>query len=114
MTDIFAVRPGPLGATAHLYVPGYQPGRKRRRPGNRSPLCGSQNATVNPADAVPLGQALQNWRNPDQSTELRQPMEWEWCKACIGHAVALAGLQRSVLVQVAAATYRPFGEAVAS
>lgn len=106
MTEIFAVRPTPLGTTAHLYVPGYQPGKKARSSGDRSPLCGSQSLSVVRGDVVLLAEALQSWPNPDRVTELRGPVAWEWCKACIGHAVALAGQQRSVLHQVVTATLR--------
>lgn len=107
--EIFAARPSALGHTAHLHVPGYQPGKKTRPSADRSPLCGSS-YSVNPDDVVLLSLALQNWPNPVERTELREPFVWSWCKSCIGHAVALAGQQRSVLHQVVAATFRPLEE----
>lgn len=110
MTEIFAVPLSPFGHFAHLYLPGYQPGKKARSSGVHHPLCGSQNAPIDIDQVVPLALALQNWSNPDKATELRGPMAWEWCRSCVGHAAAVAGLQRSVLHQVTAATYRPVGE----
>lgn len=101
MTEIFAVPLSPFGHFAHLYASGYQPGKKRRSSGMHHPLCGSQNAPITIDDVTPLSQALRTWPNPDVGTPLRGPVSWEWCRPCIGHAVALAGIQREVLAGVA-------------
>jgi len=100
--EIFAARPSALGATAHLYVPDYQPGKKKRS-GGPSPLCGSQSFAVYQGDVVPLSEALRDWPTPDPSTVVRGTLAWEWCKPCLGHAVAVTGQQRPVLHLVVAA-----------
>lgn len=100
MTEIFAVPPSPLGATAHLYMPGYQPGKKRRPAADRAPMCGSS-YSVNPNQVTLLAAALQDWPNPDGGADLRGPFAWSWCKPCIGHVVTVYGMQLEVMTAVA-------------
>jgi hypothetical protein len=93
---ISAVRPSGNSAAIHLYVPGYQPGKKPRRPAE-VPMCNGT-CSVRPEDLVPLAEAL-SWTDPhgpcDHCSARRA--DWHWCHVCLGHAVAAAGLSSLVV-----------------
>lgn len=100
MIEIFAVRPTGLSAVIHLFSPGYQPGKKARRP----PDVGMCNGTgaVRQRDLVPLAEALQ-WAEPHQPCEhcdAHRP-DWHWCHVCLGHGIAAAGLAETAIRDVA-------------
>jgi hypothetical protein len=98
MNEIMAVKPNG-GTVVHLAQLGYQPGKKRRSIRDDCSLC---NVGVPRQERVPLSEALR-WPNPDNGSAIRPGLPWSWCRPCIGHAAAIAGLGSAVLVQVAAA-----------
>ena len=95
MTEIFAVKPN-LGSVVHLSSPGYEPGKKTRSIRESCTLC---NTGVARAEKVPLAEAL-TWPNPAPASLLVPARAWSWCRVCVGHAVAMAGLSAEVLTQV--------------
>lgn len=98
MNEIMAVKPNG-GTVVHLAQVGYQPGKKRRSIRDDGSLC---NVLVSRQDRVPLADALR-WPNPDDGSAVRPGLPWSWCRSCIGHAAAIAGLSSAVLSQVASA-----------
>lgn len=93
--EIFAVKPN-LGSVVHLSSPGYEPGKKTRSIRDSATLC---NTGVARAEKVPLAEALE-WPNPAPAALLQPARSWTWCRVCIGHATAMAGLSTEVLVLV--------------
>jgi hypothetical protein len=94
--NISAVRPRGTSTAIHLYVPGYQPGKKARRPPEVSMCNGT--TSVNEVDLVPLADALR-WADPHEACEhcdAHQP-DWHWCHVCLGHAAAASGLSTVVI-----------------
>lgn len=90
-----AVKPNG-GTVVHLAQEGYEPGKKHRSIRDHCSLC---NVGFSRQERVPLAEALK-WPNPDPGSLLLPPRKWTWCRACIGHAVTLAGLSDVVLGRV--------------
>lgn len=99
MTEILAIEPSPASSIIHLHIPGYQPGKKTRSIGDVASLCNGATATRRPT--APLADAL-SWEGTHKDCGCRRP-NWQWCRPCIGHAVAIARLQLDVLTMVAKA-----------
>lgn len=95
MIELYACKPGPSGHTVHLQSPDYRPGKKSRSICDSASLCG----VLVTGDREPLPEALK-WPSPAPATLLAPAREWAWCKPCVGHAAAMAGLCRQVLESV--------------
>ena len=96
MTDtaeIFVAVPRGHGLILHLQSPGYRPGPRQRSIGDSAALCGY---SVSRDPLVPLREGL---HLKPTGTDPRPA--WQWCRVCVGHAVALAGLDQHVLTWIA-------------
>lgn len=83
------------GRILHLRKPGYRPGAKARSIPDVCALC---NVSTQGCRLVPLREALgmmPSW------AELCPG--WSWCRSCVGHAVAIAGLPTEVLTWIVTA-----------
>jgi hypothetical protein len=99
---LFAVRPTGIGTVIHIYSPGYQPGKKPRRPAE-VPMCNGT-CSVNERDLVPLADAL-HWADPHEACEhcdAHRP-DWHWCRGCLGHALDASGLANATARAIASA-----------
>lgn len=108
MVSLEAIPPSWLGGKIHLYKEGYQPGSKSRR-GGHTPTCGVFVHIGQWQARVPLAQALaEGWGtpefNPPRPAYMVNARQWDWCRACLGHAVFIAGLLADVLDQLTAPT----------
>jgi hypothetical protein len=95
-----AIAPAWLGSKIHIFLEGYQPGKKTRTL-SFQPMCGQ--FTSSRARRVPLAQALQ-W--PDRVFDEDDPRKTRtWCAACVGHAAGAAGLLPDFVEQIALGTH---------
>ena len=92
------------GLVLHLYVPGYQPGAKSRRPAEAA-MCnapvwktlswGPQKDQVIRRH-VPLAEALA-WASSPPPDPFDPRPAWRWCPVCVGRLVELYGDLGAVL-----------------
>ncbi|HYS41151.1 MAG TPA: hypothetical protein VEO01_36515 [Pseudonocardiaceae bacterium] len=99
MKPIFVAIPRGHGLILHLHSPGYRPGPKPRGIGDSAALC---NYSIHGDPLVPLRDGL---HLKPTGTDPRPA--WRWCRSCIGHAVAIAGLDQEVLTWIATGTEKP-------
>lgn len=94
LSKLVALQPTTEGATVHLALPGYRPGKKSRSQGN-APLCG----VFVHADqsAGPLAEGLL-WANQGAGRRL--------CRSCVGHLCSLLEVDQLV-VRLAMLAQRP-------
>lgn len=97
--EIFVAVPRGHGLILHLHSPGYQPGAKPRPTTYAHALC---NISVHRDPLVPLPDGL---NLKPTGTDPRPA--WRWCRVCVGHAVAIAGLDHQVLTWIATGREEP-------
>ena len=95
--EIFVAVPSGYGLILHLHSPGYQPGTNPgRRRSEAYPVALCNNRFVEHDTLVPLHDGLDL-----KPTGTDPRPAWRWCRVCIGHAVALVGLDQQVLTWIA-------------
>lgn len=105
MTEIFAVRPSGTQTKIHLYIEGFQTGRRPRRPPDVG-LCNGTGSVLR-NERVPLGDALE-WTKPHGPCDhCHSPRpDWQWCHVCLGRAIGVAGLADELVKMIASRTER--------
>ena len=103
-TEIFVAVPSGYGLVLHLHSPGYQPGGEQsaRKRDLAYPVALCNNRSIKHDTLIPLRDGL-NLRR----TEVGTGPAWRWCRVCIGHAVAIEGLEQRVLTWIATGKERP-------
>lgn len=100
VTLIEAIPPSLLGSKIHLFHEGYQPGLKTRSTPDRN-LCGQFTHRAQWERRIPLAEAVAAGWGTDEFTPATPDYvhvwkTWQWCRACLGHAIAVAGLLHQV------------------
>lgn len=94
--EIFVAVPSGYGLVLHLHSPGYQPGGEQsaRKRDLSYPVALCNNRSIRHDRLLPLREGLHLVRSDTGPA-------WRWCRVCIGHAVAIEGLEQHVLTWIA-------------